>query len=274
MADSTTDWQRQNFKKVGTEPAPSNMNPKLQGGSNQMHSKIAAPTHSMGGLVSSVPAVPHMANGGLVAGLAAGLGAAYLASRNKDDGGESKMMSGRDVERAQGKTGVENAPEPVKVEAKGENNPTDKGVTDEPQQSKMYKAEPSSTPAKTVEPVRAEAPNKTAARPVVSKPVNVSSGASGFGTAERELPSKPTPVKTVENDARPTKSYPDAVDRSIRAEAKSGAKTVYSDKPFSFQEKEKADREQRAKDDADRQAKARSRKTASNIDYDEMGNAR
>lgn len=87
MADNGMDWQRQNFKKVGTEPAQTNLNPKLtpSGVVGTMHSKIAQPTHSMGGLVSSSAPEPlKMANGGLVAGLLAGAGAAYMYNKNKD----------------------------------------------------------------------------------------------------------------------------------------------------------------------------------------------
>lgn len=88
MADnSSMDWQRQNFKKSGSEPAQTSLNPKLtqSGVVGTMHSKIATPTHSMGGLVSSGSPEPlKMANGGLVAGLLAGAGAAYMYNKNKD----------------------------------------------------------------------------------------------------------------------------------------------------------------------------------------------
>lgn len=271
MADSM-DWQRQNFKKGGSEPAPSQMNPKIQTGPSQMHSKIAKATHPAGGLVSGGKEVLHMANGGLVAGLAAGLAGAYMMSKNKDEGGSSKMISGADVEAKQGKPGVSS----IDVEDSFTDNMPAKASVEE---SKPINSGSSYTgdignadnnPASTVK----SASKKTAARPVASKPINVSSGASGFSTtAKDEAPSKPTPVRSKENEDRPTKPYPDVVDRSIRSEAKSGVKTVYEDKPFSFQKKNEEDRAAAAKDAADREAKARSRKVGSDIRYNEAGDA-
>lgn len=273
MADSM-DWQRQNFKKGGSEPAPSQMNPKIQAGSSQMHSKIAKATHPAGGLVSGGNAVPHMANGGLVAGLAAGLAGAYMMSKNKEEGGSSKMISGADVEERQGKPGVSRIDVedsftdnmPAKASA-SESNPVDKGVTDEPQKSKMYTAQPSTSGGKAAEPVKA--------KPVARKPVSAKAPEmpSGAAAGSQSVQAKASPIKSKENEDRPTKPYPDVVDRSIRAEAKSGVKTVYEDKPFSFQKKNEEDRAAAAKDAADREAKARSRKVGSDIRYNEAGDA-
>lgn len=63
------DWQRQNMKKVGDCPAPFNHTDKVHvsGVTSSMHSKIAPPTHGMGGLVSApvkVMAPLRMADGG------------------------------------------------------------------------------------------------------------------------------------------------------------------------------------------------------------------
>lgn len=279
------DWQRQNFKKGGSEPAPSQMNPKIQTGPSQMHSKIAAPTHGMGGLVSSgMPEPLKMANGGLIAGLAAGLGAAYLYNKNKDkevgvgfkQTGESEMRSAQsDADKKDAISGGMK-PKAEEVESSFTDNMPAKASVEE---SKPINSGSSYTgdignadnnPASTVK----SALKKTAARPVASKPINVSSGASGFSTtAKDEAPSKPTPVRSKENEGRPTKPYPDVVDRSIRSEAKSGVKTVYEDKPFSFQKKNEEDRAAAAKDAADREAKARSRKVGSDIRYNEAGDA-
>lgn len=64
------DWQRQNMKKGASPSAPHEMNAKLHGGANSMHSKIAKPTHPMGGMCTHGYAdggMVYMADGGDVA---------------------------------------------------------------------------------------------------------------------------------------------------------------------------------------------------------------
>jgi hypothetical protein len=53
--DDSMAWQRQSMSKNGGSSAPSQMNSKLMpsGPAAGLHSKIAAPTHGMGGLISS-----------------------------------------------------------------------------------------------------------------------------------------------------------------------------------------------------------------------------
>lgn len=186
MADnSSMDWQRQNFKKSGSEPAQTNLNPKLtpSGTVASMHSKIATPTHGMGGLVSSgMPEPLKMANGGLIAGLAAGLGAAYLYNKNKDkevgvdkygfkQTGESEMRSAEsDTDKARvisagmkPKADVESSftdNMPAKVSMDDESKPSNSGSG--------YTGDIGSADNNPVAPKAA--PKKTAARAVV-KPV-------------------------------------------------------------------------------------------------------
>lgn len=64
-------WVRENMKKAGAS-APSSMHSKLKGGTATLHSKIAAPTHPMGGCVHDKPKakpvkqIPRFADGGEV----------------------------------------------------------------------------------------------------------------------------------------------------------------------------------------------------------------
>ena len=104
--------------------------------------------------------------------------------------------------------------------------------------------------------------------------------------------SKSYPVASKSNDARPSKPYPnvgtgfpspvkdgprkaDSIDRAVDKTVKdtSGAKTVYSDKPFSFTKSLEAGKAKAAADKAEAERKARTRKSMSDIRYDEMGNA-
>jgi len=195
MADnSSMDWQRQNFKKSGSEPAQTNLNPKLMppGAVASMHSKIATPTHGMGGLVLSKSPEPlKMANGGLVAGLAAGLGAAYLYNKNKDkevgvdkfgfkQTGESEMRSAEsDSDKARViSAGVKSSSDSDSNYSKGSSvTAKDIGFTGGSEESST-KSEPNSGSSYTDgvgsadnDPVAPKAaPRKTAARAVV-KPV-------------------------------------------------------------------------------------------------------
>jgi hypothetical protein len=203
------DWQRQNFKKGATEPAPSSLNPKISQGASQMHSKIAAPTHSMGGLVPGNPPMPHMANGGLVAGLAAGLGAAYLYNKNKD----AKKEVGVDEKTGQKTVGesemrsAESDTDKTRVIAEGMKPKSVDDGMDVPHSSPDARADsqPSGTFSKATEwkPSGGDASPSTSsssssakkARPVKPAPkaapeysgdaVNVSSGASGFDAAPK-----------------------------------------------------------------------------------------
>lgn len=194
MADnSSMDWQRQNFKKSGSEPAQTKLNPKLtpSGTVASMHSKIATPTHGMGGLVSSgMPEPLKMANGGLIAGLAAGLGAAYLYNKNKDkevgvdkygfkQTGESEMRSAEsDTDKARViSAGVKSSSDSDSNYSKGSVTAKDIGFTGGSEESST-KSEPNSGSSYTGgvgsadnDPVAPKAaPKKTAARAVV-KPV-------------------------------------------------------------------------------------------------------
>ncbi|MFN6303757.1 MAG: hypothetical protein ACK42H_16365 [Planctomycetota bacterium] len=292
MADnSSMDWQRQNFKKSGSEPAQTNPNPKLtpSGTVASMHSKIATPTHGMGGLVSSgMPEPLKMANGGLIAGLAAGLGAAYLYNKNKDkevgvdkygfkQTGESEMRSAEsDTDKARvisagmkPKADVESSftdNMPAKVSMDDESKPSNSGSS--------YTGDVGSADNNPV-----SKPAKSAVRKVsVSRSVTNTSPSPAPST-EPDKPvqsvvrvSKPTPIKTEDNDSRPSKPYQDVVDRAVKAD-KSGFDTAHGQKNFSFVEQEKKRQAAEAADKEERERKARGRKTVSEISYDPMGNA-
>lgn len=101
-----------------------------------------------------------------------------------------------------------------------ESNPTGKGVTDEPQKSKIYKAEPAEVKAYKPEPMPEPKPLKDRTTEAVRsrKPVTRDSSVAkdmkpasqSFPlTDNRDLPSKPYPVKSRPNEERPSKVTPD-----------------------------------------------------------------